>query len=199
MKHQLPDLPYPKDALEPHMSRETLDYHHGKHHATYVDKLNGLIADTEFAEMSLNDIVTQAQGGVYNNAAQAWNHAFFWRCLTPSGEGAPSGDLADAITRDFGGMDALRDEFEKAVTQLFGSGWVWLLRDAGGVLSVIASSNAGNPMTEGQTPLLTCDVWEHAYYIDYRNAKPKYFAGFWHLVDWDFVAENHAREDPFQA
>jgi superoxide dismutase, Fe-Mn family len=190
MKHQLPDLPYPKDALEPHMSRETLDYHHGKHHATYVDKLNGLIADTEFAEMSLNDIVTQAQGGVYNNAAQAWNHAFFWRCLTPSGEGAPSGDLADAITRDFGGMDALRDEFEKAVTQLFGSGWVWLLRDAGGVLSVIASSNAGNPMTEGQTPLLTCDVWEHAYYIDYRNARPKYLEAWFDLVNWDFAAKN---------
>jgi Fe-Mn family superoxide dismutase len=198
MKHQLPDLPYPITALEPHMSRETLEYHHGKHHATYVDKLNGLIADTEFAESPLEEIVRRADGGIFNNAAQAWNHAFFWRCLTPAVDGVPAGSLAQAVERDFGGIEGLREQFQKALTQLFGSGWVWLVRDPGGGLAISSLSNAGNPMTEGQTPLLTCDAWEHAYYIDYRNAKAKYFEGFWHLINWDFVAQNYERDEPFR-
>lgn len=197
MKHELPDLPYPLDALEPHMSRETLEYHHGKHHATYVEKLNGLIEGTEFADADLVDIVRRADGAVFNNGAQAWNHAFFWNCLAAEGGASPTGELAQAIERDFGGTDALREKLSDAFSNLFGSGWIWLVRQSDGSLAVSATQNAGNPLTEGQVPLLTCDAWEHAYYIDYRNAKAKYFDGFWQRVNWHFVAQNYGREAPF--
>jgi Fe-Mn family superoxide dismutase len=198
MKHQLPDLPYAKNALEPHISAETLEYHHGKHHAAYVEKLNGLIEGSEYENMSLGEIVAKASGGVFNNAAQAWNHTFFWNCLTPHTGGAPDGQLAEAIERDFGGTEQLRERFSDALTSLFGSGWVWLVRDNDGKLRIENRSNADNPMTDKLTPLLTCDMWEHAYYIDYRNAKAKYFNAFWELINWDFVAENFTRDEPFR-
>jgi Fe-Mn family superoxide dismutase len=191
MKHELPELPYDLGALEPHMSRETLEYHHGKHHAAYVSKLNDLIADTEFADASLEEIVKKASGPVFNNAAQAWNHAFFWNCLSPDGGGEPQGELAGAIKRDFGGFANMKQRFSEALTTLFGSGWVWLSKDTNGALTVEHLSNAGNPMTAGKAPLLTCDMWEHAYYIDYRNAKAKYENAFWSLVNWDFVADTY--------
>ncbi len=198
MKHQLPELPYSKSALEPHMSAETLEYHHGKHHAAYVEKLNGLIEGSEYEDMRLEEIVVKASGGVFNNAAQAWNHSFFWNCLTPRTGGVPGGRLAEAIERDFGGAGQLREQFSDTLTGLFGSGWVWLVRDDDGKLRIESRSNAGNPMTDRLTPLLTCDVWEHAYYIDYRNAKAKYFNAFWELINWDFVSENFARDEPFR-
>jgi Fe-Mn family superoxide dismutase len=180
------------------MSQETLEYHHGKHHAAYVDKLNGLIEGTEFADMGLEDIILASSGPVFNNAAQAWNHRFFWHCLTPPEAPRPSGRLAEAIERDFGDLQTLRERFNEALTGLFGSGWVWLVRDANGVLSIESLGNAGNPMTDRLTPLLTCDMWEHAYYIDYRNAKAEYFEAFWQLVNWDFVADNYERNEAFR-
>ncbi|MBK1724229.1 superoxide dismutase [Thiocystis violacea] len=198
MSHRLPDLPYPADALEPRMSSETLSLHHGKHHATYVDKLNALIKGTVFGDAALSDIVAQAHGGIFNNAAQAWNHAFFWNCLRPDGGGDPRGDLAAAIDRDFGGADALRQEFSSQLTTLFGSGWVWLARDSDGTLSVESRGNAGNPITDGKLPILTCDIWEHAYYVDYRNQKKDYIDAFWQLVNWDFAATNFNRGAPFE-
>jgi Fe-Mn family superoxide dismutase len=191
MKHELPELPYDKGALEPHMSRETLEYHHGKHHASYVSKLNDLIEGTEFANASLEEIVRKSSGGIFNNAAQAWNHAFFWNCLGPGGGGEPEGELAGAINRDFGGFTNMKQRFSEALTTLFGSGWVWLSKDTDGTLRIEHLSNAGNPMTSGKVPLLTCDMWEHAYYIDYRNAKAKYESAFWSLVKWSFVTENY--------
>ncbi|MGA7980634.1 MAG: superoxide dismutase [Chromatiaceae bacterium] len=195
MKHELPELPYDEGALEPHMSRETLEYHHGKHHAAYVSKLNGLIEGTAFASSSLEDIVKSASGGIFNNGAQAWNHAFFWNCLSPDGGGNPQGELAAAIQRDFGGFATLKQRFFEALTTLFGSGWVWLSKSQDGSLTVEQLSNAGNPMTSGKVPLLTCDMWEHAYYIDYRNEKAKYENAFWSLVNWDFVADNYVKAD----
>lgn len=197
MNHELPDLPYAEDALEPHMSSETLSLHHGKHHATYVQKLNGLIEGTEFADKPLVEIAAKASGGIFNNGAQAWNHAFFWHCLSPNGGGDPSGDLAAAIQRDFGSVDDLRERFSEALTTLFGSGWVWLAKSPDGQLVIESKSNAGNPLTEGKLPLLTCDMWEHAYYVDYRNEKKKYVDAFWKLVNWDFAAENLDRKAPF--
>ncbi len=198
MKHSLPDLPYAMDALEPLMSRETLSLHHGKHQATYVEKLNGLIEGTEFSDAALSDIVTNASGGIFNNGAQAWNHAFFWNCLRPDGGGDPQGDLASAIERDFGSADALRKEFSNQLTTLFGSGWVWLAKDSDGKLSIEARSNAGNPLSDGKLPVLTCDMWEHAYYVDYRNQKKDYIDAFWQLVNWDFAAGNLERDEPFE-
>jgi Fe-Mn family superoxide dismutase len=192
MAHELPSLPYAMDALEPHISRETLEYHYGKHHNTYVDNLNKLVADTEFASASLEDIVRKASGGVFNNAAQVWNHSFYWNCLSPNGGGAPAGDLATAIDRDFGSLDAFKEEFSTKAVTLFGSGWAWLVRNPDGKLSIMQTSNADTPLTGTATPLLTCDVWEHAYYVDYRNARPKYVEAFWNLVNWDFVASNFA-------
>jgi len=180
------------------MSSETLSLHHGKHHATYVDKLNALIEGTAFGDAVLSDIVAKAHGGIFNNAAQAWNHAFFWNCLRPDGGGNPQGDLAAAIDRDFGSVEALRKEFSTQLTTLFGSGWVWLARDDDGNLSVESHSNAGNPITEGKLPILTCDMWEHAYYVDYRNQKKDYVDAFWHLVNWDFAAANFDRNTPFE-
>ncbi len=193
MTHELPPLPYAKDALEPHISSETLDYHHGKHHKTYVSKLNDQIEGTEFADASLEDIVMKSSGGMFNNAAQTWNHTFFWNCLSPTGGGAPSGELSEAIDAAFGSFDAFKEKFAAAAAGQFGSGWAWLVKDASGGLSVTSTSNAENPMTGGATPLLTCDVWEHAYYIDYRNERPKFVEAFWNIVNWEFVEANFSR------
>jgi Fe-Mn family superoxide dismutase len=190
--HELPKLPYAENALEPHISAETIQYHYGKHHATYVDKLNGLIPDTEFESSTLEEIIMKADGGIFNNAAQVWNHTFYWNCLSPNGGGTPSGDLADAINKTFGSFDAFKEEFSNSAANNFGSGWTWLVKNADGGIEILNTSNAANPMTDGKQPLLTCDVWEHAYYIDYRNARPKYVEAFWNLVNWDFVSQNFA-------
>ncbi|WP_295882844.1 superoxide dismutase [uncultured Thiohalocapsa sp.] len=197
-QHRLPDLPYAEDALAPHISAETLGLHHGKHHATYVDKLNNLIEGTDFADKPLTNIIVEADGGIFNNGAQAWNHAFYWHCLSPDGGGNPEGELATRIGRDFGTTDALREQFSKALTTLFGSGWVWLALDPSGKLVIESRSNAGNPLRDGLLPILTCDMWEHAYYVDYRNRKQAYVDAFWKLVNWRFAAENVARGKPFQ-
>ncbi len=192
MAHELPALPYAQDALEPHISAETLEYHYGKHHQTYVTNLNKLIEGTEFADASLEDIIMKASGGLFNNAAQVWNHTFYWNGMAPNAGGAPSGDLATAIDSTFGSFDEFKQKFTTACATNFGSGWTWLVKNSDGSLAIVNTSNAGSPLTAGQTPLLTCDVWEHAYYIDYRNARPKYVEHFWHLVNWDFVANNFA-------
>jgi len=190
--HELPKLPYAENALEPHISAETIQYHYGKHHATYVDKLNGLIPDTEFESSTLEEIIMKAGGGIFNNAAQVWNHSFYWKCLNPNGGGTPSGDLADAINKTFGSFDVFKEEFSNSAANNFGSGWTWLVKNADGGIEILNTSNAANPMTDGKQPLLTCDVWEHAYYIDYRNARPKYVEAFWNLVNWEFVSQNFA-------
>ena len=192
MAHELPPLPYEMNALEPHISAETLEYHYGKHHQTYVTNLNKLIEGTEFENASLEDIIKKADGGIFNNAAQVWNHTFYWNCLSPNGGGDPSGALADAINQAFGSFDAFKEKFSTSAVTNFGSGWTWLVRNKDDGLEIVNTSNAGNPMVDGHTPLLTCDVWEHAYYIDYRNARPKYVEAFWNLVNWDFVAGNLA-------
>ncbi len=192
MQHELPPLPYEKNALEPHISLETLDYHYGKHHQTYVTNLNKLIVGTEFEDKALEDIITSASGGIFNNAAQVWNHTFYWNCLSPSGGGEPSGAVAEAINAAFGSFDEFKEKFSTSAATNFGSGWTWLVKNQDGGLAVVNTSNAGTPMTEGLTALLTCDVWEHAYYIDYRNARPKYVEAFWNLVNWNFVSENFA-------
>lgn len=191
-KHELPALPYPIDALEPHISAETLQFHHGKHHATYVEKLNGLIPGTEFESATLEDIIQRSSGGIFNNAAQVWNHSFYWNCLSPNGGGAPAAELGEAINRDFGSFDAFKEKFAAAAVGNFGSGWTWLVKNEAGGLEIVNTDDAGNPMTQAYLPLLTCDVWEHAYYIDYRNRRPDYIAAFWQLVNWDFVASNYA-------
>jgi superoxide dismutase, Fe-Mn family len=188
MTHTLPDLPYPKDALQPHISKETLEYHHGKHHRAYVDKLNKLIPGTEFEKATLQDIVLRSSGEIFNNAAQAWNHDFYWQCLSPEGGGEPGGELARAINSAFGSYAAFKEKFSKLAEGNFGSGWAWLVRGTSGALELIGTSNAKNPLTDGKTPVLTCDVWEHAYYIDYRNARPDYVKAFWNVVNWQFAA-----------
>ena len=190
MKHELPDLPYPKNALEPHISAETLEYHHDKHHATYVNKLNEMIPGTEFENMPLEEIVMKSSGGVFNQAAQVWNHTFYWNCLSPNGGGEPGGALGDAIAKAFGSFAEFKEKFAASAAGNFGSGWTWLVKDDSGAVEIVNTSNAGNPMTDGKKPLLTCDVWEHAYYIDYRNARPKYVEAFWNTVNWDFVNQN---------
>lgn len=190
MAIQLPALPYDRTALEPHISAETLDYHYGKHHKTYVDNLNKLIEGTELTGMPLEEIVRKSQGAVFNNAAQIWNHTFYWNSLKPNGGGAPGGKLADAINQTFGNFDAFKEEFTKTCVGTFGSGWGWLVQRPDGALALVSTSNAATPLTGEDTPLLTCDVWEHAYYIDYRNARPKYLEAFWNLVNWDFAASN---------
>lgn len=192
MKHELPALPYEKNALEPFISAETIDYHYGKHHQTYVTNLNNLIAGTEFETLSLEDIVRKSSGGIFNNAAQVWNHTFYWNGMKPNGGGKPTGDLADAIDKAFGSFDAFKEEFSKCAVTTFGSGWAWLVKNADGSLALVSTSNAGCPLTAGQKPLLTVDVWEHAYYIVYRNARPKYVEDFFNVVNWDFVAANFA-------
>ncbi len=188
MEHKLPDLPFPLDSLVPHISAETLEYHHGKHHAAYVANLNKMIGDTEFADMDLEEIVLKSSGGIFNNAAQIWNHTFYWKCLSPDGGGEPSGDLAEAIKKTFGGFDKFRDAFTRNAVGTFGSGWGWLVQNPDGELDLLSTGNAQTPMTSGKRALLTCDVWEHAYYVDYRNARPKYVEAFWNLVNWEFVA-----------
>ena len=192
MAHELPALPYAMNDLEPVISQETLEYHYGKHHNTYVTNLNNLVPGTEFENMSLEDIIMKSSGGVFNNAAQVWNHTFYWNCLSPNGGGEPSGDLADAINSTFGSVDAFKEQFSTSAVNNFGSGWTWLVKNADGSLEIVNTSNAANPMTDGKQPLLTCDVWEHAYYVDYRNARPKYVESFWNLVNWEFVSGNFA-------
>jgi Fe-Mn family superoxide dismutase len=190
MIHELPPLPYARDALAPYISAETLEFHYGKHHATYVTNLNNLIAGTEFENLSLEEIVKRSSGGIFNNAAQVWNHTFYWNGLKPNGGGAPTGAIAAAIDAAFGSFDQFREDFTKCAVTTFGSGWAWLVKNADGSLALVSTSNAGCPLTAGQTPILTCDVWEHAYYIDYRNARPKYLEAFWNLVNWDFASAN---------
>ncbi len=194
MSFELPALPYAKDALEPHISAETLDYHHGKHHNTYVVKLNGLIPGTEFENKSLEEIIKTSSGGIFNNAAQTWNHTFYWHCLSPNGGGEPTGAVADAINQAFGSFEDFKAKFTDSAVNNFGSSWTWLVKKADGSLDIVNTSNAATPITEaGVTPLLTVDLWEHAYYIDYRNVRPDYMSAFWALVNWDFVAENLAK------
>lgn len=190
MAIELPALPYAKDALAPHISEETLEFHYGKHHQTYVDKLNGLIPGTEFEGKSLEDIVKSSEGGVFNNAAQIWNHSFYWNCLSPNGGGEATGAIADAINAEFGSFAKFKEEFTNSAINNFGSSWTWLVKKADGSVAIINTSNAATPLTDdGLTPVLTVDLWEHAYYIDYRNARPKYMEAFWNLVNWDFVNE----------
>ncbi|MEJ2317538.1 MAG: Fe-Mn family superoxide dismutase [Gammaproteobacteria bacterium] len=188
MEHKLPDLPYEKNALEPHISAETLDFHHDKHHATYVTNLNNLIKGTEFEDKSLEDIVASAPaGGIFNNAAQVWNHTFYFNCMGPNAGGEPTGALADAINAKFGSFADFKQAFTTSAATNFGSGWTWLVMKDG-ELEIVNTSNAGCPLTDGMKPLLTVDVWEHAYYIDKRNARPAYLESWWSLVNWDFVA-----------
>ncbi len=189
MKHELMKLPFALDALEPQMSKETLEFHYGKHHQTYVTKLNGLIEGTDFENKSLVEIVKSSEGGVFNNAAQVYNHDFFWNGLTPNGSDIPA-DVESALTETFGSVEKFKEDFTNAAINNFGSGWTWLVKDASGKLSIVSTSNAGTPITQDLEPVLTCDVWEHAYYIDTRNARPAYLENFWKLVNWDFVASN---------
>lgn len=190
MEHKLPELPYAKDALAPYISAETIEFHYGKHHATYVANLNKLIVGTEFENASLEEIVKRASGGIFNNAAQVWNHTFYWNCLAPKAGGEPTGALADAINGAFGSFAAFKEKFTATAVGTFGSGWAWLVKNPDGSLAIESTSNAGCPLTAGKKPLLTCDVWEHAYYVDYRNARPKYVEAFWSLVNWKFVEAN---------
>lgn len=189
MMHELPKLPYAMDALQPYISKETLEYHYGKHHKAYVDNLNKLIPGTEFENMSLEETIKKSSGGIFNNAAQVWNHTFYWHCMTPNGSGEPSGQLADAIKQKFGSFDEFKKLFTQTSVTTFGSGWGWLVKNDKNELEIISTSNAGTPMTQNKKALLTCDVWEHAYYIDYRNMRPTYVDNFWKLVNWDFVTE----------
>lgn len=188
MAIELPPLPYARDALEPHISAETIDYHYGKHHQAYVTNLNNLIQGTEHENADLETIIRNSSGGLFNNAAQVWNHTFYWNCMKPGGGGEPGGKLAEAIQAAFGSFAAFKEAFTKAAVGTFGSGWAWLVQRPDGSLGIVSTSNAATPLTGPDTPLLTCDVWEHAYYIDYRNARPKYVEAFWNLVNWDFVA-----------
>lgn len=188
MAFELPALPYEIDALEPHISAETLEYHYGKHHQTYVNNLNNLVDGTDDANKSLEELILSTDGGLFNNAAQIWNHSFYWECLSPNGGGEPTGALLDAIVTAFGSFDEFKAQFTKTAVTTFGSGWAWLVKNSNGSLEITSTSNADTPMCHKQTALLTCDVWEHAYYIDYRNARPKYIDSFWNLVNWDFVA-----------
>lgn len=193
MAFELPELPYAKNALEPYISEETLEYHHGKHHATYVTKLNNLIPGTEFEGKSLEDIIKSSSGGVFNNSAQVWNHTFYWHTMSPNGGGEPTGSLGEAINAKWGSFDDFQKEFNEKAVGNFGSGWTWLVKNSDGSLEIVNTSNAGTPITEGKTPIITADVWEHAYYIDYRNARPKYLESFWKLVNWEFAAENFSK------
>ena len=193
MAFELPALPYEKNALEPHISAETLEYHYGKHHATYVTKLNGLVEGTDMATKSLEDIVKNSEGGVFNNAAQIWNHTFYWNSLSPNGGGEPTGVLADAINAKWGSFADFKAALNDKAVNNFGSSWTWLVKTADGSLDIVNTSNAATPLTDASlTPLMTVDLWEHAYYIDYRNVRPKYLEGFWALVNWDFAAANFA-------
>jgi Fe-Mn family superoxide dismutase len=192
MEHTLPPLPYAIDALAPSISQETLEYHYGKHHQTYVTNLNNLIKGTEFENLSLEEIIKKSSGGIFNNSAQVWNHTFYWNSLTPTGKGAPSGALADAINAKWGSFDKFKEEFTKSAVGNFGSSWTWLVKKADGSLDIVNTSNAATPLTTDAKALITCDLWEHAYYIDYRNVRPKYLETFFKLANWDFAAANFA-------
>ncbi len=192
MAFSLPELPYAKNALEPHISAETLEYHYGKHHQTYVDKLNGLVDGTDKSDHSLEDLIRSSSGGLFNNAAQVWNHTFYWNSLSPNGGGDPSGQIADLINRDFGSFESFVEKFNESAIGNFGSGWTWLVQNSDGSLAIVNTDDADTPLTGSAKPVLTCDVWEHAYYVDYRNARPKYLEAFWNLVNWDFANENLA-------
>jgi Fe-Mn family superoxide dismutase len=192
MEHQLPPLPFPMDGLEPHISSETLEYHYGKHHRGYVTTLNTLIKGTEFENASLEDIIRKASGPIFNNAAQVWNHTFYWNCMRPRGGSGPAGALAKAIDARWTSFDKFKEEFSKAAASNFGSGWTWLVAKPDGSLDIVNTSKADNPLTGPDKALLTCDVWEHAYYIDYRNLRPKYLENFWNVVNWEFAGQNFA-------
>lgn len=189
MTFELPQLPYAMDALEPFISKQTLEFHYGKHHQAYVTNLNKLVPGTEFENATLEEIIRKATGGIFNNGAQIWNHTFYWHCLKTNGGGEPSGKLAEAIVQKFGSFAEFKDKFSTAAATLFGSGWAWLVKTPEGKLEIVQESNAGNPLRNGHTPLLTCDVWEHAYYLDKQNRRPDYISDFWKLVDWDAVAK----------
>jgi Fe-Mn family superoxide dismutase len=190
MAFTLPELPYSKEALAPYISPETLEFHHSMHHQTYVNTLNKLTAGKPEANASLEELIRTANGAIFNNAAQVWNHTFFWRCMAPDGGGKPSGDVAAAINQACGNFASFKEHFTNAAVSLFGAGWTWLTKNTDGTISIVNLANAGNPLREGQIPLLTLDVWEHAYYIDYRNARPEYVQAFWNIVNWEFVAQN---------
>jgi Fe-Mn family superoxide dismutase len=192
MSFELPALPYEKNALEPHISAETLEYHYGKHHNAYVVNLNNLLKGSKFEGLSLEEIVKASDGGIFNNAAQVWNHTFYWHCLSPQGGGEPEGKLAAAINQSFGSFAAFKQQFSDAAVKNFGAGWTWLVKKPEGSLAIVNTSNAATPLTGDDKPLLTVDVWEHAYYIDYRNARPAYLENFWALVNWAFVEKNLA-------
>ncbi|MFC3146125.1 superoxide dismutase [Piscinibacterium candidicorallinum] len=192
MEHKLPELPYAMDALAPHISKETLEFHYGKHHQTYVTNLNNLIKGTEFESMSLEDIVRKSSGGMFNNAAQIWNHTFYWFGFKPNGGGDATGAVAAAINAKWGSFAAFKEAFNKSALGNFGSGWTWLVKKADGTLDIVNTSNAATPLTTAEKPLLTCDVWEHAYYIDFRNRRADYLGSFWSLVNWDFVNQQFA-------
>lgn len=190
MAFELPPLPYAMDALAPHISQETLEYHYGKHHQAYVNKLNTLIPGTEFEGKTLEEIIMKADGGIFNNAAQIWNHTFYWNSMAPQGGGDPADELVVELDKAFGSVDSFKEKFTEAALTQFGSGWAWLVKNKDGALEIVKTGNAGNPMTDGKKPLLTCDVWEHAYYIDTRNDRGRYVSNFWELVNWDFAAAN---------
>ena len=192
MEHVLPELPYARDALAPHISSETIDYHYGKHHQTYVTNLNNLVKGTPNADKSLEEIIKTSSGGLFNNSAQVWNHTFYWNCLKPNGGGEPGGKLAEAIVKSFGSFAVFKEQFTQTAITTFGSGWAWLVQKPDGALALVSTSNAACPLTGPDRALLTCDVWEHAYYVDYRNARAKYVEAFWALVNWDFVQSNMA-------
>ena len=190
MEHILPPLPYSKSALEPHISAETFDYHYDKHHAAYITKLNTLIKGTKFEYMPLEEIILSSEGAVFNNAAQAWNHGFFWQCLSPQGGGEPGEKLKKMIEKKWGDLTAFKSEFEQSAVNNFGSGWTWLVQNKAGELEILNTSNADTPKTSGLKALLTLDVWEHAYYIDYRNSRPDFVKAFWNVINWDFAEKN---------
>lgn len=196
--HKLPELPYPMDALAPFISRETLEYHYGKHHAAYVNKLNDRIKDTEYEGKSLEDIIVTASGQIFNNAAQAWNHTFYWNCMCAPGKEA-SGEILDLIKRKFHSLESFETEFSITASNHFGSGWTWLVLDQEGKLAITTTHDADTPLRHGHTPLLCCDVWEHAYYIDYRNSRPDYLKAFWHVINWNFVNEQFKQASRKQA
>ncbi|OFZ23275.1 MAG: superoxide dismutase [Bdellovibrionales bacterium RIFOXYA1_FULL_36_14] len=190
MEHKLPQLPYSNDALSPHISPETIEYHYGKHHQTYVNNLNNLVKNSEFEKLTLEQIIMKSNGTIFNNAAQVYNHTFYWNSLTPKGGGNAKGQILKDIEKDFGSFEKFKDEFTKTAISTFGSGWTWLVKSKSGKLQILSTSNAGCPLTDNLKPILTCDVWEHAYYVDYRNARPKYIEAFWNLVNWDFANNN---------
>jgi Fe-Mn family superoxide dismutase len=191
MAFELPKLPYKLNSLVPYISEETLDFHYGKHHQTYVNNLNGLVPGTEYENASLESIIKKAEGGIYNNAAQVWNHTFYFESFSLNGRKIPAGVLAEAISSSFGSFDSFKEQFNKAAATLFGAGWAWLVKNDDGSLQIIQESNAGNPLRKGLKPIMTCDVWEHAYYIDYRNRRPDYIKSFWEILDWELVAKRY--------